>query len=68
MFLEMHNITLMEGDIWGHRKDISEYYEIKPKILDKIKDLKEEGKSQDEIISQLVSQTRLSKDLIGFLM
>jgi hypothetical protein len=67
MFLEMHNITLMEGDIWGHRKDISEYYEIKPKILDKIKELKGEGKSQDEIISQLVLETRLSKDLIGFL-
>ena len=30
MFLEMQNITLMEGDVWGHRKDINDYYEIKP--------------------------------------
>ena len=67
MFLEMQNITLMEGDVWGHRKDINEYYEIKPQIIDKIKELKKEGKSQDEIISLLVKETRLSEDLIGFL-
>ena len=67
MFLEMKNIALLEGDVWGHRKDINEYYEIKPQIIDKIKELKKEGKSQDEIISQLVLETRLSKDLIGFL-
>ena len=67
MFLEMQNITLMEGDVWGHRKDINEYYEIKPQIIDRIKELKKEGKSQDEIISLLGKETRLSEDLIGFL-
>jgi hypothetical protein len=67
MFLEMQNITLMEGDVWGHRKYINEYYEIKPQIIDSINELKKEGKSQDEIISQLVLETRLGKDLIGFL-
>ena len=67
MFLEMRNIALLEGDVWGHRKDINEYYEIKPQILDRIEELKKEGKSQDEIISLLGKETRLSKDLIGFL-
>ena len=51
----------------GHRKYINEYYEIKPQLFDSIKELKEEGKSQDEIISLLGKETRLSKDLIGFL-
>jgi len=67
MFLEMQGIELMEGDVWGHRKDINEYYEIKPQIIDRINELKKEGKSQDEIISKLEMETRLSKDLIGFL-
>jgi len=67
MFLKMQNITLMEGDVWGHRKDINEYYEIKPQIIDKIEELKMEGKSKEEIISKLCMETRLSKDLIGFL-
>jgi hypothetical protein len=68
MFLEMQNIALLEGDVWGHRKDINEYYEIKPKILDKIEELKKEGKSKEDIISILEKETRLSKDLIGFML
>ena len=67
MFLKMQNIALLEGDVWGHRKDINEYYEIKPQIIDRINELKKEGKSQDEIISELGVETRLGKDLIGFL-
>ena len=27
MFLEMKKIQLIEGDVWGHRKDLNEYYE-----------------------------------------
>ena len=67
MFLEMRNITLMVGDVWGHRKDINEYYEIKPQIIDRINELKKEGKSKEEMVSKLEMETRLSKDLIGFL-
>jgi|GEM_PF-4575621 len=32
IFLEMQNIVLLEGDVWGHRKDINEYNDIKKKI------------------------------------
>jgi len=67
LFLKMQGIELLEGDVWGHRKDINEYYEIKPQIIDRIEELKEEGKSKEEIISELGVETRLGKDLIGFL-
>jgi hypothetical protein len=67
MFLEMQGIELLEGDVWGHRKDINEYYEIKPHILDRIKELKNEGKSKEEVVSKLGMETRLSKDLLEFL-
>ena len=63
----MQNIKLLEGDVWGHRKDINEYYEIKPRIFDRIEELKNESKSKEEIISMLGIETRLSKDLIKFL-
>ncbi|TFH41656.1 MAG: DUF1699 family protein [ANME-2 cluster archaeon] len=33
MFLEMKGIEVLEGDVWGHRKDINEYYEIKPLLI-----------------------------------
>ena len=67
MFLEMQGIKLLEGDVWGHRKDINEYYEIKPQILDRIEELKKEGQSKEEVVSKLVLETRLSEDLIKFL-
>jgi hypothetical protein len=67
MFLEMQGIGLLEGDVWGHRKDINEYYEIKPKIFDRINELKKEGTSKEEIVSKLGLETRLSEDLIKFL-
>ena len=60
-------IELLEGDVWGHRKDINEYYEIKPRIFDRIEELKKEGTSKEEIVSKLGVETRLSEDLIKFL-
>jgi hypothetical protein len=67
MFLEMQGIGLLEGDVWGHRKDINEYYELKPRIFDRIEELKNENKSKEEIISKLGIETRLSEDLIKFI-
>jgi len=67
MYLEMENISLIEGDVWGHRKDINEYYEIKPQIFVRIKDLKKEGFFDEEILTRLGIETRLSKDLIQFI-
>ncbi|MCD4846071.1 MAG: DUF1699 family protein [Methanosarcinales archaeon] len=67
MFLEMQNVTLLEGDVWGHRKDINEYYEIKPQIFDRITELRIDGISDEDIRSRLEMETRLSKDLIKFL-
>lgn len=67
MFLEMQQIQLMEGDVWGHRKDINEYYEIKSSILNRISSLKREGISDKNIHQKITKETRLSPDLISFL-
>ena len=67
MFLEMKQIQLMEGDVWGHRKDINEYYEIKASILDMISEMKTEGVPENDIHKKMAEETRLSPDLISFL-
>ncbi len=67
MFLKMQDIDLLEGDVWGHRKDINEYYEINPAFFEKVLSLKSEGLSDNEIISRLERESRLDKDLIKFL-
>ena len=49
MFLQMQRVQLLEGDVWGHRKDINEYYEIPSSVIEKIKEMKNEGKTAEEI-------------------
>jgi len=68
LFLDMQNIKLLEGDVWGHRKDINEYYEIKKSVFEKINNLKKEGKSQKEILDKMKKETRLSPDLVKYLL
>ncbi|PKL59050.1 MAG: hypothetical protein CVV34_00065 [Methanomicrobiales archaeon HGW-Methanomicrobiales-5] len=68
MYLEMQEIALLEGDVWGHRKDIDEYYEIKPEVIERIKELKSEGLADSDILNRMVRGTRLSRDLLEFLM
>lgn len=68
MFLEMQGIALLEGDVWGHRKDINEYSEVKPEVFDRMEELKKEGSSESAILDRLGRETRLSKDLLKFLL
>ncbi len=63
----MQDIKLMEGDVWGHRKDISEYYEISQRVFDNIKQYKSEGMPEADIIEKLKRETKMGHDLIAFL-
>jgi hypothetical protein len=67
MFLEMQEISLLEGDVWGHRKDINEYSEIKPEVFERMQELKANGLSEPAVMDRLGRETRLSKDLLKFL-
>ena len=68
MFLEMQKIQLLEGDVWGHRKDINEYSEVKPAVFERMEELKSEGLSESAVLDRLGRETRLSKDLLKFLL
>ncbi len=68
MFLNMQGVALLEGDVWGHRKDINEYSEIKPEVFDRIQELKAESLSESDLLNRLGRETRLSEDLLKFLL
>lgn len=68
MYLEMQGIDLLEGDVWGHRKDINEYSEVSRSVYDRIEEYRKEGLAEEEIIDKMVKETRLSPDFITFLM
>ncbi len=68
MFMEMQGIKLIEGDVWGHRKDINEYYSIAPALLDKIKELKSEGMSDEAIANKLEREGKLNREMLFYIL
>ncbi|RXG33484.1 DUF1699 family protein [Methanohalophilus sp. WG1-DM] len=68
MFLEMEGIRLVEGDVWGHRKDINEYYSISPSVNERIKELKSEGMSDEEIARKIEREGKLNKDILLYIL
>ena len=68
MFLEMQRIQLIEGDVWGHRKDINEYYTIPSSVLDKIKDMKLEGRSTEDIEAKISKKSKLNPEMVGYIL
>jgi hypothetical protein len=60
MFLEMQKIQLLEGDVWGHRKDLNEYYTMPPSIMTEIKNMKGEGIPNEKIVEKIAKERRLN--------
>ena len=68
MFLEMQKIQLLEGDVWGHRKDINEYYAIPSSVIERIKEMKLEGKSAEDIEASISRERKLNPELVAYIM
>jgi hypothetical protein len=68
MFLEMQRVQLLEGDVWGHRKDITEYYSVPSTVIEKIKEMKNEGKSSEDIKKEVSRKTKTNPEMIGYIL
>jgi hypothetical protein len=66
MFLKMQNVVVLEGDVWGHRKDISEYKVIPPSVFSDIETMKQKRVDQDRIVHDVGARYRLPESLIEF--
>ncbi len=67
-FLEIQGVHLLRGDVWGHRKDIDEYYAVGEKVVGRISSLMAEGNSIEETVKKLQRETKLSEDLIRYIL
>ncbi|AKB85634.1 hypothetical protein MCMEM_1581 [Methanococcoides methylutens MM1] len=68
MFLDMQGIRLVEGDVWGHRKDINEYYSISPAVIERIKEMKSEGIADEEVAERLSRESKLNKEMLLYIL
>jgi hypothetical protein len=68
MFFEIQRIKLIEGDVWGHRKDICEYYTVPSSVVEIIKEMKLEGKSNEEIGKEVSRRNKITSGMVGYIL
>ena len=68
MFLEMQKIQLLEGDVWGHRKDINEYYSLPPSVMTEIRTKKAEGIPNERIVKKIEKERKLNPKMISYIL
>lgn len=47
----MQGTELLEGDVWGHRKDLDEYFTVKDTTMEEIRALVAGGTNIDDLAS-----------------
>ena len=67
VFMVMQGVKLLEGDVWGHRKDIDEYFTVPDEALTAIKSMTKEGTEPDEIAKEVQKTEKLGTELIKFI-
>ena len=67
VFLEMQGIELLEGDVWGHRKDLDEYYTVEDATITEIRTLAASGLSTDDVAAKVQKNARIGSDLIKYI-
>ena len=68
MFLEMQHIQLVEGEVGGHKKAISEYYSIPSSVIEKIRKMKIERKSTEAIEKEISKRTKLDPEMVAYIL
>jgi hypothetical protein len=67
VFLDMQGIKLLEGDVWGHRKDIDEYFTIPDETLKAIKSMTKAGTPPEEITKEVQKTAKVGTELIEYI-
>jgi hypothetical protein len=67
VFLEMQGVEMLEGDVWGHRKDLDEYFTVEESIQEEIRALAAGGASADEVADQIQKKSRIGAELIKYI-
>ena len=66
-FLDMQGIELLEGDVWGHRKDLDEYFTVEDETLNEIRSKAATGVNIDDVTAEMQKKARLGSDLIKYI-
>ncbi len=66
VFLDMQGVELLEGDVWGHRKDLDEYFTVEDATIEEIQALAASGQTLDDVATQIHQKARIGPDLVKY--
>jgi hypothetical protein len=66
-FLDMQGIELLQGDVWGHRKDLDEYFTVEDETLNEIRSKAATGANMNDVAAEMQKKARLGSDLIMYI-
>ena len=67
VFLDMQGIELLEGDVWGHRKDLDEYFTVDDTTLEEIRTMAASGTTMDDMANQIQKKAMIGPVLIKYI-
>ena len=67
VFMDMQGIELLQGDVWGHRKDLDDYFTIEDETVNEIRSIAAIGASIDDLTTEMQKKARLGSDLIKYI-
>jgi len=67
VFLDMQGIELLQGDVWGHRKDLDEYFTVEDTTVEEIRSLAASGANLDDVTDKVQKKTRIGPELIEYI-
>ena len=67
VFLDLQGMEMLEGDVWGHRKDLDEYFTVGDSTLEEIRALAASGASADDVANQIQRKARIGSELIKYI-
>ena len=67
VFMDMQGVELLQGDVWGHRKDLDEYFTVEDATLNEIRSLTASGANMDDMAAQIQKTARIGPELIKYI-
>ena len=67
VFLDMQGIELLQGDVWGHRKDLDEYFTVEDTTIEEIHSLAASGANLDDVKDKVQKKARIGTELIEYI-
>lgn len=65
--LHMKGVSLLVGEVQGHRRDLNAYYPVPPQVIEMIIEQVRAGKTENEIVLMVKKTHLINSDLTKFI-